>query len=147
MSANVGDALLGLCLGSGLGLRGEREDGCVLPFIESRQQHDLAIGELERVMIDVKRALVDLAKDRNGVAGIGSKHEGGVILDWLLERELRARKYAHRHRTVLRRGESSGAGAKVAPDPFFARLCWACSHHLHTLVAHITELLTSRPPV
>ena len=34
MSANVGNALLGLCLGSGLGLRGEREDSCVLPFIE-----------------------------------------------------------------------------------------------------------------
>ena len=45
MSANVGAALLGLCLGSGLGLRGEREDSCVLPFIEPRQQHDLAIRE------------------------------------------------------------------------------------------------------
>ena len=73
MSANVGDALLGLRLGSGLGMRGKREHRCVLPFIESRQQHDLAIGELKRVMIDVKRALVDLAKDRNGVAGIGWK--------------------------------------------------------------------------
>ena len=73
MSADIGDALLRLCLGSGLGLRGGREDSCVLPFIEPRQQHDLAIGELERVLIGVKRALVDLAKDRNGVAGIGSK--------------------------------------------------------------------------
>src|SRR6266446_7006463 len=71
MSADVGDALLGFCLGTGLGLRGKREDSCLLPFIEPRQQHDLAIGELERVMIDVKRALVDLAKDRNGVAGNG----------------------------------------------------------------------------
>src|SRR6266508_3821070 len=79
MSGDVGDALLGLCLGSGLGLRGEREDSCVLPFIEPRQQHDLAIGELERIMIGVKRALVDLAKDRNGVPGIGTKHEGGLM--------------------------------------------------------------------
>ena len=70
MLADVGDALLGFCLGNALGLRGEREDSCVLPFIESRQQHDLAIGELERVMIGVKRAFVDLAKDRNGVVGI-----------------------------------------------------------------------------
>ena len=67
MSADVGDALLGLRLSSGLGMRGKREDRCVLPFIESRQQHDLAIGELKRVMIGVKRALIDLAKDRNGV--------------------------------------------------------------------------------
>src|SRR6516162_7396641 len=79
MSADVGDALLGLRLSSGLGMRGKREDRCVLPFIESRQQHDLAIGEL-------KRALIDLAKDRNGVVDTGSKHEGGLILDWLLER-------------------------------------------------------------
>src|SRR5215470_20279292 len=86
MSTDVGDARLGVRLGSGLGLRGEREDGCVLPFIEPRQQHNVAIGELERVMIDVKHALVDLAKDRNGVVGTDSKHEGGLILDWLLER-------------------------------------------------------------
>src|SRR5690242_7942801 len=76
MSADVvGDGLLGFRLGSSLGLRGKREDSCVLPFIEPRQQHDVPIGELECVMIDVKRALVDLAKDRNGVAGIGSKRD------------------------------------------------------------------------
>src|SRR5262252_11064186 len=63
----------------------------------ARQQHDLAIGELERVMIDVTRALVDLAKDRNGVAGIGTKHEDGLILGWRLEREFGARKYADSH--------------------------------------------------
>ena len=73
MSADVGDALLGFRLGGGLGSRGKREDSCVLPFMEPRQQHDLAVGELERVMVGVKRALVDLAKDRNGVAGIGWK--------------------------------------------------------------------------
>src|SRR5262245_41762687 len=98
MSANVGDALLGFCLGSALGLR---EDSCVLPFAEPRQQHELAIGEHERVMIGVKRALVDLAKDRNGVARIGTKHEGGLIFDWRLEREFHTRKYADSHRTIL----------------------------------------------
>jgi hypothetical protein len=69
MSADVGDALLGFRLGSGLGPRGKREDSCILPLTEPRQQHDLAIGELERVMIDVKRALVDLAKDRSTQEG------------------------------------------------------------------------------
>src|SRR5262249_114923 len=58
MSADVGDALLGFRLGSGLGPRGKREDSCVLPFIEPRQQHDLAIGKFERVMIGVKHAPV-----------------------------------------------------------------------------------------
>src|SRR6516165_9011876 len=147
MSANVGDALLGLCLGSGLGLHGEREDSCVLPFIESRQQHDLAIGELERVMIGVKHAFVDLAKDRNGVAGIGTKDEGGLILDWRLEREFGTRKYADSHRTILRRGESSCAGAEVVCDEFFADFGWACSHTVQTVVAHIKDLLSRKPPI
>ena len=48
-SAGIGGALLDLRLGSGLGPCGKREDSCVLPFIEPRQQHDVAIGELERV--------------------------------------------------------------------------------------------------
>src|SRR6516165_3824048 len=147
MSADVGDALLGFRLGSGLGLRGKREDSCVLPFIEPRQQHDLAIGELERVMIDVTRALVDLAKDRNGVAGIGIKQEGGLILDPRLEREFGARKYADGHRTILRRGESSCAGAKVMCDEFFAHFGCACSHTVQTIVAHIKELLSWKPPI
>ena len=95
MSVDVGDARLSFCFGSGLGLRGQRQDSCVLSFIEPRQQHDLAIGELKRIMIDVKRAPVDLAKDRNGVASIGTKHEGGLILDRRLKREFGARKYAH----------------------------------------------------
>jgi hypothetical protein len=73
MSAYGGDALLGFLLVSGLGLHGKREDSCLLPFKEPRQKHDLAIGELERVMIDVEHALVDLAKDRNGVDVIGTK--------------------------------------------------------------------------
>jgi len=73
MSAYGGDALLGILLASGLGLRGKREDSCFLPITEPRQQYDLAIGELERVMIDVEHALVDLAKDRNGVDVIGTK--------------------------------------------------------------------------
>src|SRR5262249_18269455 len=145
MLADVGD-VLGFRLASGLGPRGKREDGCVLPFIESRQQHDLAIGELKRVMMDVRRALVDLAKDRNGVVGTDSKHEGGLILDWLLEREFGTRKYADSHRTILRRAESSCAGAEVVCDEFFADFGWARSHAVQTVVAHIKDLLSRKPP-
>src|SRR5260370_17328099 len=75
-------------------------------------------------MIGVKRALVDLAKDRNGVAGIGTKHEGGLIRDWRLEREFGTRKYADSHRTILRRGESSCAGAEVVCDEGRVRDLW-----------------------
>src|SRR5262245_39146939 len=144
MSADVGGTLLSF--GGGLGLRRKREDSCVLPFIEPRQQHDVAVGELERVMIDVKRALVDLAKDRNGVAGIGSKHEGGVILDWFFERQFGARKYADSHRTILRRGESSRARTEVVCDEFFAHLGWACLHRGQTVVAHKGTPHVGAPP-
>src|SRR5512132_3889589 len=98
-------------------------------------------------MIDVKRALVNLTKDRNGVAGIGTKHEGRLILDWRLEREFGTRKYADSHRTILRRGESSCAGAEVVCDEFFADFGWAYSHTVQTVVAHMKELLTWKPPV
>jgi len=100
------------------------------------------IDIVERVMIHVKHAPVDLAKDRNGVAGIGWKHEGGVILDWHLEREFGTRKYADSHRTILRCGESSCAGAEVVRDEFFAHFGWACSYAVQTVVAHIKELLS-----
>jgi len=92
MSTYARDALLGFSLGSGLGLGGKREDSCLLTYTEPRQQSDLAIGELERVMMYVRRALVDLAKDRNGVVGIGTKQEGGLISDGRLEREFGTRK-------------------------------------------------------
>ena len=85
MSADVGGALLDFCLGRGLGLRRKRSDSRLLPFTEPRQQNDLAIGELECVMMDVRRAIVDLAKDRDGVAVFGTKHEGGLILDGRLD--------------------------------------------------------------
>jgi len=98
-------------------------------------------------MIGVKRALVDLAKDRNGVAGIGTKLEGGLILDWRLEREFGSRKYADSHRTILRRGESSCAGAEVVCDEVFANFGWACSHTVQTIVAHLKELLSWKPPI
>src|SRR5262245_22231309 len=97
-------------------------------------------------MMDVRRALVDLAKDRNGVVGTDSKHEGGLILDWLLEREFGTRKYADSHRTILRRAESSCAGAEVVCDEFFADFGWARSHAVQTVVAHIKDLLSRKPP-
>src|SRR6478672_13874594 len=50
-------------------------------------------------------------------------------------------------RTILRRGESSGAGAEVVCDEFFANFGWACSHTVQTVVAHIKDLLSRKPPI
>src|SRR5262249_61962018 len=116
MSPYGGDALLGFHLDSGLGLRGKREDSCLLPFAKPRQQHDLAIGELERVMIHVKHAPVDLAKDRNGVAGIGKKQEGGLKFYWTLEGELWTRKYAERQPAIIPRGKNSRSSSEGICD-------------------------------
>src|SRR5262249_48602225 len=120
---------------------------CPLPFTEPRQEHDLAIGELKRVMVGMRRTLVDLAKDCNHVAGMGTKHEGGLIFDGRLERQFGTRKYADSHRTILRRGESSCAGAEVVGDEFFADFGWARSHTVQTVVAHIKDLLSRKPPI
>ncbi len=76
---------------------------------------------------------------------IGTKHEGSLILDWRLEREFGSRKYAHSYRTILRRSESSCAGAEVVCDEFFAHFGQACSHTVQTVVAHIKDLLSEAP--
>lgn len=96
-------------------------------------------------MIDLKHALVDLAKDRNGVAGIGTKHKGGLTRDWLLEHEFGTRKYADCYRRIFRRGESSRASAEVVCDEFFAHFGWAGSHAVQTVVAALKELLSPKP--
>src|SRR5262249_11803836 len=96
-------------------------------------------------MMDVRRALVDLAKNRNRVESISRKHEGGLIFDGRLEREFGTRKYADSHRTILRRGESSCAGAEVVCDEFFADLGWARSHAVQTVVAHIRNSSLGSP--
>ena len=79
-------ALLVFRLNSGVRLlRGKRENGCVLPFSKPRQKHGLAIGELKRVMMDVRRALIDLSKDRNAVARVAAKDQPGLIRHRLFE--------------------------------------------------------------
>jgi hypothetical protein len=44
--------------------------------MEPRQQHDLPVGKFERVMMGVKYALVDLAKDRN--TGAANPRDAGT---------------------------------------------------------------------
>src|SRR5262249_25002025 len=70
-----------------------------------------------------------------------------LILDWRLEREFGTRKYADSHRTILRRDESSCAGAEVVCNEFFPNFGWAYSHAVQTIVAHIKELLSWKPPI
>src|SRR5262249_47352582 len=140
MSADVGDALLVFCLGSALRLlRRKRENGCILPFTKPRQQHGLAIGELERVVIDVMRALVDLAKDRNAVSRIRTKDQPGRVRNRLLEGEFGTGKEADSNRIIFRCGEPSRAGAEIMCDEFFAYFGLAHSHTVQTVVAHLKE--------
>jgi hypothetical protein len=95
--------------------------------------------------MDVKHAFVDLAKDRNGVAGLGTKHKGDLIRDWLLEREFGTRKYADCCRRIFRRGESSRASAEVVCDAFFAHFGWARSHAVQT-ISRNSSLRSKRQP-
>src|SRR5262249_33464198 len=99
-------------------------------------------------MVGVRRTLVDLAKDRNGVAGIGTKHEGGLILDGRLEREFGARKYADSHRTILWRGESSRAGVEQVFRPLWLGVFARCRTYQGTPVLEPPDgaILTEEAP-
>ena len=91
---------------------------------KSRQQQGLAIGELERVMIDVKRALVDLAKDRNGVPRIGTKDQRGLVRHRLLEGEFGTGKEANSNRIIFRAANPRVPVPKSCVTSFSPTLAW-----------------------
>src|SRR6266540_169854 len=76
-----------------------------------------------------------------------SRTEVMLVTSRETQRWFGSRKYADSHRTILRRGESSCAGAEVVCDEFFANFGWACSHTVQTVVAHIKDLLSRKPPI
>jgi len=41
---------------------------CLLPFSQQRQQHDMTVGKLQRVVMDSRSFLVDLTEDSRAVA-------------------------------------------------------------------------------
>src|SRR5580704_9111180 len=63
-SAEVCDPFLGLCLGCGSRLYWKLEHRCFLPFKHVRQEHDLPIWKLQRIMMGSRVVLIDLPEDR-----------------------------------------------------------------------------------
>src|SRR6266511_4041093 len=149
ISADVGDALLGLRLGRGRGLRGKLQHGCLLTFDEFGQENGLPIRKLERIVVHPRLVLVDLPEDRGPVghlaraqpeeSGCGACHLPG-------KRKLSPRKHAYRGRCIFLGGKSTGAGTKVARRQFVANSCSTRLHIMQAVVAH-GEDSSFKPPV
>src|ERR1700722_3662361 len=128
MSADEDGALLLFRFGSRGRLGGKLQDGGFLAFAELGQEHGLSIRELKRVMMDVRRLLVDLPEDRRGVGqGLDAAAEETRRFnrDLFRERDFCPRHQADSSGTFLRRREAAGPGAEVSCDKFVADLGWA----------------------
>src|SRR5215467_7832691 len=67
-STHIGDTLLGFRFGRRLGPRGELKHRRLLASRDSCQKHHAAVGELERIVMDIEDLLVDLPENRGVVA-------------------------------------------------------------------------------
>ena len=87
------------------------QDFRALAFAQSREQHDLTAGEFQRVVMNVRLVVIDLTEPRHFLPDFSVREEGAerrVVFHVALERELGARKQAHRHVRVVAGGEAAG---------------------------------------
>ena len=63
LSAYVGDAPLGICLGRGRRLRWQLKHRCLLTLTQCCQENNAAIRKFERVMVLLLFVLIHLPKD------------------------------------------------------------------------------------
>src|SRR5262249_4374993 len=66
---------------------------CVLAFAQPSEQHHLPVGELKRIVMDVRIATVDPPEPSHFLpeCHIREKSKKALVLDFLFERDLRAR--------------------------------------------------------
>jgi hypothetical protein len=64
----MGDALLGVCLSRGFGLRRKLEDRCLLTVTQRCQENNLPVRKFECIVMHPQLVLVDLTKDGGRVA-------------------------------------------------------------------------------
>src|SRR3984893_4305937 len=125
-SADVCDPFLGLCLGCGSRLCWKLEHRCFLPFKHVRQEHDLPIWKLQRIMMGSRVVLIDLPEDRRRMGDhirLPAKQHTWAAHYRLGKGELRSRKNAHRRVGIFRRSEPASAGIEVLGCQFVANFC------------------------
>src|ERR1700738_4829380 len=115
-SADVRDPLLSLCLGCGSRLCWKLEHRCFLPFKHVRQEHDLPVWKLQRIMMGSRVVLIDLPEDRRRMGDhirLPAKQHTWAAHYRLGKGELRSRKNANRRVGIFRRSEPASSSIEV----------------------------------
>jgi len=109
----MGDARASFRLSLRRRVRGQLQHRRVLTYAQMREQHDLAIGELDGIVVRTWIVQIDLPEPPNPMRDVPrfplekTQEKSGLrSLDFAIERDLGARKKAHRHLGVSNCGES-----------------------------------------
>src|SRR5580704_6822625 len=130
-------------------LRGGRQlqYGRSLARNKPRHQHDLAAGELQRVMMNMRIVHVDLAKAGDALVDPGAAEhaEGAVVVHGLVESDLGAGKETYRYLRLADFAEAARERCdKIGGDKRVHDLGWSRRHEVKAVVAHDMGLLRSR---
>ena len=122
-STDVSNPFLGFYFSRGDGLRWKLEHRCLLPFKHVRQEHDLPIWKLQRIMMGSRVVLIDLPEDRRRMGDhirLPAKHHTWAAHYRLGKGELRSRKNANRRADIFRRSEPASSSIEVVGSQLVA---------------------------
>src|SRR3984893_9355651 len=120
-----------------------------------REQHDLAIGELNGIVVRTWVVQVDLPEPPNPVRDVPrfplekTQEKSGLLpLNFAIERDLSTRKKAHGHLGFSDCGESVCRGIpKLRRNQLFSDLGWSRRNFVQAVVAHGRGApICQRPP-
>jgi hypothetical protein len=120
------------------------QHGRFLALAKLGQEDDLAVREFQRIVMDVRRLLVDLAEDRRVVFDVlDAAAEEARRFDRNLFREsdLRSRQQTHCRGAFFRRREAPCSGAEIPSGELVAYFSWSRCNAVKAVVTHGKELL------
>src|SRR5262249_25159744 len=139
---------LSFSLDANLWLRWQLKNRGLLTLTQRCQQHDLAVGKLQRIMMSRDLFLVDLPKDRRLVPNhliSPTKDTNRLARDLASERQLGSWSNADHHVRIFSRSKSSRACTKVARRQLVANFRRAGFDAVEAIVAHLGTLLLGKP--
>ena len=91
----------------------------MLALAQVADEHDLSVGELQSIVMHARLVFVDLPKLSHPFQKLPNAEDGPavLVLDFGLERDLRAGKQAHRHIRFADCGKSAGYGITESRQP------------------------------
>src|SRR5258708_19142409 len=122
-STHIGDTLLGFRFGRRLGPRGELKHRRLLANRDGCQKHQVAVGKLERVVMDIQDLLVDLPENRGVVANRLAPPAQEVAMSHrksLRESDFRAGQQADRYARNSDVRKATSPGAEIARNELIA---------------------------